>query len=248
MLTTINHTNRYGILKKDFTFETFETPSGGLEFNVALDCLDRDNFPSTAKIFVEAKANFTSQLFDCGTVSDFKQPEKRSLNELDHSVAVKFNVRIVDTSHSLGLVLGLGEGFKANNDPDNEVELLPIVTHDLGQLPWKVDFSVVPHELVINNAIPNAIEIFKNNGSFKALVLPAALKEILTYCLASGSAGEDENSKRWMLFAESLDPERPEDYDSEISERWIANVVSEFCMRFSWTQELVSKLTEANDS
>ena len=247
MLTKINFTNRFGIKKQHVEFVTYEGSDGVLEFDVALDNLPKGRFPDTAKIYIEVSANVTRQTFDCGTVANLKLPTNRRLDELDRSSSPIFSLKIVEESDGMGRILASGEQFKANDDPNKEVELLPVVSHELGEVPWKVDFSVSPHELIINSAIPNGIELFKSDALFLALVLPAAFKEILTYYLAVGIEDHDENSKNWMLLAESFGGERPDDDDFEIKNAWIEDVISEFCIQHSWTKGLVSKVEEGSN-
>jgi len=247
MLTTINYTNRAKINKQDFKITTFETGDGALEFDFAIDRLKTEKFSNTAKIYLEAHANLTRQIFDCGTVSNFQLPINRKLDELDRSYSPAFSIKIVEESGGLGRILASGAQFKANDDPDLDVELLPVVSHDLGQVPWKVDFSARPHELIINSNIPNGIELFKSDAAFKALVLPAAFKQILTHHLSNDNEDLDENSKNWFLLAESLFEEKPDDDDLEILNGWIEGVISEFCMQHRWTEGLVLKFEEDNN-
>jgi|TARA_B110001469_G_C9577891_1_gene286603 hypothetical protein len=244
MLTTINFTNRSKINKQHVKFVTYEASDGVLEFDVALDSFPKGNFPGDAKIYIEAHANVTRQIFDCGTVANLKLPTNRRLDELDRSSSPVFSLKIVEESDGMGRILASGEQFKANDDPNKEVELLPVVSHDLGEVPWKVDFSVSPHELIINSAIPNGIEVFKGSTLFMALVLPAAFKEILTYYLSVGNEDHDENSKNWMLLAESFGGKKPDDDDFEIKNAWVEDVISEFCIQHRWTDGLVSKVEE----
>jgi hypothetical protein len=244
MLTTINFTNRFKINKQQVKFVTYEASDGVLEFDVDLDSLPKENFSDDAKIYIEAHANITRQIFDCGTVANFKLPTNRRLDELDRSSSPAFSLKIVEESNGMARILASGEQFKANDDPNKEVELLPVVSHPLGEVPWKVDFSLSPHELIINSAIPNGIELLKTDTLFMALILPAAFKEILTYYLFVGNEDHDENSKNWMFLAESFGGKKPDDDDFAIKNAWVEEVITAFCKQYRWTEGLVSKVKE----
>jgi len=246
MLTTINFTNRKNISKQQVTFVTYEASDGVLEFDVTLENLLKGQFPAMAKIYIEAHANMTRQIFDCGTVSNYKLPSSRRLDKLDRSSSPSFSLKIVEESDGMGRILASGDHFNANDDPSKEVELLPVVSRPLKE-PWKVDFSVSPHELVISNAIPNGIELFKRDTVFLALVLPAAFKEILTYYLSVGNEDYDENSENWILLAEGFCGEKPVDDDFELNREWIEEVIQQFCIQHKLTERLVLKIDgEAN--
>jgi len=99
------------------------------------------------------------------------------------------------------------------------------------QTRWKVNFEPTPNELHLNKFIPGATDLFKTDGMFLALVLPAALRQILTHHLNREDA--DENTEKWTEFTQSFGKQDSED---EVDE-WIDRVIEGFCKKHKMTTE-----------
>jgi hypothetical protein len=103
---------------------------------------------------------------------------------------------------------------------------------DLGEVPWKLQLDGVDKpELHMNNRVPGAAGLVIHDPVFCGLLLPAILREVLTYVLLEG-ADDDEDEitweRKWVEFAEKLaDEERPIGDESE-RRAWIDLVVARF--------------------
>mgnify|MGYP001169331256 FL=1 len=239
MQTSINFTERKKILKSNFIFKTSEDSKGNHELSVELGDFDTNEFFGHERVYIEAYAKSTRQTIDCGIITKLELPSKIPLKGLDVSAVTLFEVKVVDESSKLGRLIALGQKFRANEDDiDNTMPLLPIVEFDLGEIPWKVSFEPTPNELHLNKSIPGATDRFKTDGMFLALVLPAALREILTHHLNKDDA--DENTEKWTEFAQSFGKQDSED---EVNE-WIDKVIEGFCKKHKMTTERVMRSIE----
>jgi hypothetical protein len=244
MQRTLNYTERQRIGKKQAQFSFSDEEAEVPEFNVTFD-LDSSGYPDDASIYVEAYHKETRQRFSFGKVSKIVPPENRALGEIDLSGPVLFRVIVVDESGNHGLLLASGEGFRAdaNDDESNKSSILTVVTRPLHQIPWRVDFDTGgPPELCLNSSIPNAIEKMRTDPIFQSLILPAALKQVLTFYMWNEDS-ESEVSERWIAFA-ALFSDKPEGNDPVELLDWIDEVISEFTARFDLCDRLINNLRE----
>lgn len=244
MKRTLNYTDRRKIEKHEVLFSFTEDGGDIPEFN-ALFKFDLEAYPEDASLYVEAHHKETRQRFDFGKVSRITPPKNRKLDELDLSGSIQFNVLIVDESGKHGLLLASGTGFKADPDDgeeNNRSNILTVKSTWLGQLPWRVeiDSGELP-KLYLNNSIPNAIKKMRNDAVFQSLILPAALKEILTFYLWNED-WESEAVKQWLAFADDFAESRPESKDPSELLDWVEEVVSEFAKSFNFSDRLVNKI------
>ena len=248
MQRTLNYTGRRKIEKKEALFSFTEEADGVPEFNV-LFSFDEAEYPADASIYVEAHHKETRQRYDFGKISKITPPADRKLKEIDLSGPTLFKVLIVDESGRHGLLLASGEEFRAdadNKDDENKSSLLAVVTRPLGQLTWTVEFETggMP-ELCLNSRIPNAIEKMRLDPIFQALILPAALRQVLTYYLWNNDDEEDsESCQHWMAFSKLFAESKPESDDPSDLLNWIDEVVEGFTTRFDLSDRLVNASRE----
>jgi hypothetical protein len=245
MLRTLNYTGRKQIERADALFSFTDNSDVIPEFNVLLN-LDEKSYPIDSVVYVEAHYKETRQRYCFGALSKLTPPSDRKLSDIDLSGPTLFRVLIVDESGRHGLLLASGEGFRADGDgdDDNKSSILSVVTRPLGQLTWKVEFETGSRpELCLNNCIPNAIEKMRVDPVFQALVLPAALREVLMYFLWNED-DDSEHSQHWMSFAELLAEAKPESNDPSEMLNWIGDVVAEFSQRFGLANRLVNSVKE----
>ena len=185
MQRTLNYTDRSRIEKKQALFSFVEKNGRAPEFNVELD-INADPYPESARIYIEAYHKETRQRFDFGTVHEIAPPANRCLDQIDLSGPTLFRVLIVDESGRHGMLLACGDQFRADTDDneDNRSSILAVRKYDMGQLPWRIyiETGAAP-ELHLNSRIQGAIEKMKSDPEFQSLILPAALREVLTYYL-----------------------------------------------------------------
>jgi hypothetical protein len=250
----INHTGRKRIDKS--RVEIFiEEKSGDRRFRASVDFNGLD-LPPGAPVYIEAYQRYALQRFDCGTVGNFALPRNTALDKLDSDLPIQFRVKVVDTVGSKGRLIAAARGIRASNEqPDGEgrERLLPVVSRDLGEVPWQVNFSYdsMP-ELALNNRIPDCINRIRQDRLFQALVLPAAVRSILLwiYWREPNNDEDGENGEnwatRWLDFAKSIVDEDPPDprNTSEIEkiEEWIEDVVRKFSLKHRLCQRLIEQI------
>lgn len=246
MQRTYNYTGRRKIESNEVQF-SFSDENKKLSFDVKFN-FDVGHYPGDAVIYVEAYSKETRQRYSFGKISSISPPSNREISQVDLSGNVLFRILIVDESGSHGMLLASGDRFSAHTDQDkNKSSILTIVQRSLGELPWRVDIGSGSHgepELIINKLIPNGIEKLRSNSLFQALILPAALKQILTHYIWNQDAEDQDMFEKWMGFAELYADERPQGEDpTEISD-WIDEVVSKHSHDHKLCQRLMASYGE----
>lgn len=243
MLRTLNYTGRDKVLQKQAVF-SFNVDSGETpEFQVTLD-LEPAAYPPNAVVYVEAYYKETRQRFCYGTVSNLRPPQNRRLDQIDLSGPTSFRVLVVDEASRHAMLLASGEKFRAdgNDDDENKSSILPVRVYPMGQLTWRIYFEPgSAPELHLNKQIPNAIAKMRTDPTFQSLILPAALREVLTHYLWNDEENDtDVHFEKWMAFANLFAEEKPDSEDPTDLHRWIEEVVKEFAERFKLSEMLLS--------
>ena len=242
MQRTFNYTGRQRIEKQHALFSFTENCEGAPEFDVKFS-LDPDAFPPDAFLYVEAHFRETRQRFDFGTVGNISEPDDRRIDQLDLSGPTLFRVLVVDHTDRQGLVLGLGDHFRADagDDAEDRTWLLAVHARPIGQLPWKMEFQTggMP-ELTVSKSIPGAIERLRSDPVFQSLILPAALKEILVYYLWNDHEDSGEIWEQWLSFAAQFAEPLPNGGDVSDLIKWVDEVVAGFCGQFGFSEMLVN--------
>ncbi len=246
MQRTLNYTGRKKIFHHEVIFTIIyenDTP----EFNVDFR-FDKNSFSDDASVFVEASCNLTRQRFDFGTVSKLVPPRDCRLSEIDLSGCTLFKVLVVDNSGQHGLLLASGKDFKGDQNLVNDANkdsILPLTIKPMEQLLWKIGFEGGSPELYLNSNIPNAKEKMKVDPYFQALVLPAALREVLMYLIWNESDDDDtEISNKWMEFATYFGDSKPDGNDPDVLMSWVNDVVQAFSNRFEMCNRLLKVMGE----
>ena len=242
MQRTLNYTQRRRIEQKQAQFSFADKSAEVPEFDVTFG-IDSSHYPDDAALYVEAYHKETRQRFSFGKVSKIVPPQNRKLEQIDLSGAILFRVIIVDETGRHGLLLASGEGFRADaaDDEESKSSIFAVVSRPLNQIPWKVDFDTGgPPELCLNSSIPNAIEKMRTDAVFQSLILPAALKQVLTFYMWNEDS-DSEVSERWLSFA-SLFSDKPESNDPAELMDWIEDVVDGFTARFDLCDRLNNEL------
>lgn len=235
MQRTFNYTNRKRIERSHVRFDI---ESGGQtpEFK-ALFHLPEQDLPADASVFVEAYCKETRQRFEFGNVSRIVPPGSTKLDELDLSAPVQFRVLVVDETGKHGKIVASGQGFKpaGEEENDNRSSLLPVFARPMDDVVWKVEINTGGKpELSINNRIPDGIDKVKSDPLFQAMILPAAMREVLMrYLWDAENYDGDDNFERWIQFAELLAGTKPDEPDPELWMRWIDECVEAFSRKFN---------------
>ena len=250
MRRQLNYTGRKKVTRKEAIFSYADESDLIPEFNV-LWSLPAQSFPETAKIYVEAHYKETRQRFDFGKVGNITPPANRRLDQLDLTGTTLFDVLVVDESGRHGMLLGRGDGFTAGgeSDSENRNSILAVKPHAMGQLTWRVEIDTGDAPvLYLNKNIPQAVERVRTDPVFQSLVLPAALREVLTwYAWNEDDAETDEHCAKWLAFASYIHDDMPKDGSQHEIRNWIDDVIHQFCERFHLCDNLLNELLGDNE-
>jgi hypothetical protein len=241
---TINHTGRRKLKRSEVKISLHERPASPPNFDAQF-AFKVGSLPSDAAVFVEAYHRNTQQRFSFGTVGAPKPPETTLLDELDLSGPVLFRVRIVDQADNEGQLLASASGLRAEGDSDEEQRSSLIVVRSvpMGEQIWRMSFEDNSKpELLINNRIPDPIGQIKGDHTFQALILPAALRETLTFFIWNDEIDDDSIQQEWINFAETLGGDRPSGDDANDQLVWIDDVVDAFSSKFKLCEMLVLRM------
>lgn len=234
MSRRLNYTERVKIRRSDARISLqFGEDGTASTFDLDLD-LSRYDFPSDARLRVEAWRGHAVQRWDIGTVAahDALSRAQRRLSGVPNSS--QFRVAVI-TTDGTGRILGLADRIRPVLPRRS---LLPLrEVEDLGNEVWRVSLGTGDDterpELQVNSAIPGISDLVRTDPSFRALVMPSVLREILTHMLFIGAGEPDEEGDPlhdWWRFAQRLAPSREEKPPGSVEEQveWINAVVDAF--------------------
>lgn len=241
MIRRLNSTGRRTIARSDAAVSLRPAENGAPSiFDLRLQ-LNGYGFPPDARVRVEAWRSNAVQRWDYGAVGALTPPtaEDRRMTEVPQSSQFKVLVVAGDGS---GRLLGACPSIKPALPLRSLLPVREADDEELGGEIWRVDFGddELP-ELLVNREISGVSEIVRTNKDFRALVMPAVLRAILTRILIDERADpEDEESawEGWFSLARALHPNpddaiprlRPNGVDAAIdaARRWIDDVVGAF--------------------
>jgi hypothetical protein len=245
----INHTGRKRIDMSRIEI-LLEGESGAQRFTGSVN-FENLNLPPNGPVFIEAyqSGRYALQRFECGTVSTFSLPIDTRLSELDSDLPIQFRIKVVDTAGPSGRLLAAVKGIRATNEqPDAEgrEELLSVWSREMGDVPWRINFQEdsIP-ELALNNRIPGATDLIKHDPLFQSLILPSAVRSILSWIYWNELTGEDQDEwvMRWLEFAKCITGEEaPITIEPAEANMWIEDVVVAFSRKHDMCTMLVDHI------
>jgi hypothetical protein len=245
MQRTFNYTGRIRINQQNVHVQLEDNGDRPPTFNARLDL--SDSLPPHCKVYVEAYRKQTSQRFDFGTIGQLRPPANRELTEVDLAGRLLFRVRVVDESQSVGSVIASGDRIKPQDSLGDANSMMPIKSADLGNVPWKLDIDGTDDYpvLFVNKDIPDGVNRFQVDRTLVSVVLPAALREALTFYIFLTSDDEKEGEARnnWLNFAGLLVTPLDEDADKEDKRQWIDEVIEVFSLK----HRLVAMLDDSSE-
>ncbi len=206
------------------------------------------SFPDTAAVVVEAYQRSAAMRFQCGTFADPAIAEQFVLDDLDPATPVLFRLKIVDRDEHPGRLLGSAERIRpvGEESPDRRRSLFPIERRELHSEIWKVEIDDAGPVLVLNYNIAGLTAKIQKNPLINGILLPAALRIVLTELAAE--PGEDEDAEGWktqwfkFLREDLSHPDDPSELDNpEDRASWVDEGVRAFCK----AQGFVSKIKDA---
>jgi hypothetical protein len=240
----INSTGRRRIERRHVAIRLRPIPGRDrprIEADFALDDLDLD--PS-AGIVIEAYAKDLAERFAWGTVARPSPEGSPSLSELPPD-RVSFRVKVVDpASHRLLALARRLRPIGENDDDGGRHELFRVRAVPLGQELWRVviEEGAAP-VLELNADVPDVLARFRE-PSFRAAILPAAMRTVLLELRDDDDDQDDDPdswSQRWFRFAEGLaGDERPAREEPDELRKWIDRACGEFARCFGFVSDMIA--------
>jgi hypothetical protein len=252
MIRRFNYTGRIKIPRSKIDISLLKD-NDGKYFKATVNFENLD-FPSGAKVYIEANYKGVYQRFFFGTVDQIKEPESTRLTELPETELAYFDISVVDESGKIGLLLGKAKGIAVSTDaiPNDRIPLLPVNPTDLKHAFWRLSFDSGDDGrplLEINKNIPEIMSMAKDDIKFISLVYPAAFRGILLRLLEQGEFDNEDDSwvSQWIKFVSSVlgiknMPERDNETDDITPEQeaWVDDCVNEYCKKFQLFEKFTS--------
>ena len=257
MQRRFNYTNRQRIKRNDLSFTIVEDDKGRPKFHAGIDLSNYD-LPPDAKVWVEAYDRNALMRFPFGTAAEPKNETPTTLTDFAGTDSYYFRVKVVDKEHRSRLfaVADSVSPVRHDDEDDTAKSLLRVATRDLGSVPWKLEYQVADHPLlVINNRIDAGKSLARSNHFFQSLVLPAILEQVLRrvlledgYSPVAEPDGDDLWKEGWLEFAGCLPGSTRLPVDQEVSDddrkQWIEDARDGFCDEISAVNKVRSELKE----
>lgn len=227
-LKSIDH-HRLGI--------TLSTQDGKRCFSVhklELDGLDLDG---RLNVICVARAGNTSQRFSLGTVSAWSN-DIHLLEDIDFSAPLRFRILVHDEAPKL---VASAERVRLFDEGQAD-SLLPMEPADLGEEVWRLLIGEDGPILQYNPNVFRTAVGMENYVPFRALVLPEALRQVMSFIASEPTRLEDENDpiSAWLPWLHAHGFDAPESDDSK--QEWPNQVVTAFCHRHRFADNLYQHL------
>lgn len=241
MIRRFNYTKRQRIEKQNVDIEIPEAEEAGdSQFIATLDLSEMD-LPPDAQIVIEAKRERSSRRFDWGTVASPHPQQDSLLTDMPPNPSFRVMVVTADGSGRLLALLPRVAARLAGGERDDsprQDSLLWLEEKDLGQEVWRIDFGEDDNPtMIVNKNIPRISEAVRQDHAFRALVIPEALRSILTRALIVDEYDDDEPDGKWnewiafvREFYKDDIPGASDDMDKDTAARryWIDEAVEAF--------------------
>ncbi len=267
MIRRFNYTQRQRLLHDHLLLSLFTDDASGFPaFKAALDISAYD-FPTLARVYVEAYFKSSMMRFDYGTVSDVasRAGDVHLLDDLQGN-NIYFRVKVVDETDDIGRLLAVADKVDPKTDAFHPVDKLPLLhvvfSSDLGRRIWRVDTAeaqVMP-TLEVNDTLNLDIpvrELVRKDPMFVSLVFPAVIEQILTYIFfiaedvdIQSDASHDWRSA-WVRYAMQqtrlyTDIQQLDDLDTPEKQDWIQETVQRFCHERDVAQLFTDEINQGN--
>lgn len=218
-------------------------------FDAAFDLGEYD-FPPDAQVIVEAYRQRFYSRFEFGTVADIRPPMDRRIEGAEGHERIYFRLKIVDTDEAVGRILGLADELSPDTEAETEKRgIFPVWwSTEAGDAVWRVNYEARNRPVLeLNSLIEGIREAFQHEPAVRALILPAALKDVLNHIAfveESLTAAPDEGWEgEWLKFISRFHPSDPPPPDASKAERhrWVENALDAFCDRFNPRQLFESR-------
>lgn len=214
----------------------------GSAFSVAVNLAGLD-LPEDGCVVIEAHRQSITERFDFGTVADLRPLTPPSLRQMPIEEAT-FRVKVIDPAS--GRLLARADRLRSDGNAGGRRELLTVRVKDIGPEPWRTELIGGDPCLVLNDRIPGAASRITSDPVFKALVVPAAFRQVLHLLWAEHEQIEpddDTPASRWLAFAAAVTGQDHPDWgDREAVFEWIDIA----CQRFSAEHDFIIALKDGD--
>ena len=235
MIRRFNYTQRRRIEQRRISIELHETDNGNpLTFSAELN-LEGMGLPADALVVVIANRDRVTRRFDWGTIADSTPPQDCRLTDILYNPVFRVMVLAPDGS---GRLLALADRIRPKRgSTDNS--LLWLQEEDLGKEVWRIDFADGNPTMLVNKNIPGISTAVREDEAFRALVIPEALRAILTRALIVEGNDFDDDEGRWSpwvgfvrnFYDEEFPTTSDENGDDMAKAEWVQGAVEAFTSR-----------------
>ena len=235
MIRRFNYTKRQRIEKQNIDIKVCEAvEASASSFSATLDLKDMD-LPPDAQIVIEAKRERSSRRFDWGTIASPQAPQDSSLTDMPPNP--RFRVMVVAADGS-GRLLALANDIAPRREGGAD-SLLWLEEKDLGQEVWRLDFGENDRPTMqVNKNITDISKTVLQDQAFRALVVPEALRSVLTRALIIDECDPDDDDGQWnewldftRKFHDDKIPGTSDDRDMVARAKWIDEAVEAFAQQ-----------------
>jgi hypothetical protein len=206
-------------------------------------------FPSNSPVILEAYQRSQGMRFEIGTAGEPDIPPEFSLDEIDPGDSVLFRLKVIDQDGS-GLILGAAQRVRPDSTetPDGRRSLFPVDQLDLGSEVWRVRVTEAGPRLQLHFGLPQLLGKLETEPLIQGLVLPQALRQVLTDLVADPADDEGDDSPwkaDWVKYCEeSLGMADPTDLAEDERAGWVDDATRKFARDCDFVERIKKTLIE----
>ena len=244
MLKRLNYTGRKKLDACRAAFTLTAGAGGAPSCTVRLD-LDGLELPAGAAVVGETRRTYDTEAVrtDLGPVGGLRPGQAVDLGGFGAGDRLMFDVLVVEPGS--GRLLAVRRGVTPGEPVESgRLSLFAVEVRDLDAEPWFTEFGEEGATLVLNSAIPDAMEKIRTAGPFRSLVLGSAFRQVLLRLWAAEAQSEDEDEPdgwqaRWLAFAGPLAGRAMDSWDDPAEAgKWVDDACNAFAKRNSLTADL----------
>ncbi len=233
MIRRFNFTERKRIEQERVELEVAEATDGeSSSFNATLN-FDGMGLPADAPVTIEAYRGRMAMRFPWGVVGALAPPlDRRLVNMPDNP---SFRVKVVAADGS-GALLAMANRIRPRKEERHGALIRLKQSDALGKEVWRLEFGDGNPTLLLNRNVRGIESAALNDGAFRGLVFPEALRAVLIRALITEDADvEDDGGDwgEWLAFVRSFhdEPLLSDDGGHAARMTWIDAAVAAFTQK-----------------